>query len=123
MRCDELAWPLCLPYSLLTYIYLVLLNAIATMSGILVWGIYVVIVLACVKLPPHMGDGDRVVSGGEQTFPRSSDWELGIVCWARSYWAPVMGDRHLWRVRGCSFGNYGGVRRAIPVMGADCRSC
>jgi len=35
--CDELAWPLYLPYSVLTDTYHELMNALATMSEILVW--------------------------------------------------------------------------------------
>ena len=34
-----------------------------------------------------------------------------------------MGDEHLWRVQDRSFGNYSGVRRVIPIMGADYRPC
>ena len=56
------------------------------------------IVLACWKLPPHIGDGDQGYCEASGPFLRSSDWEPRDVCWAQ---APVMGDEHLWRVQDC----------------------
>ena len=47
-----------LPYSLLPILKFDLLDAMATMSEIWGMGINDVIVLACWKLPPHMGVGD-----------------------------------------------------------------
>jgi len=66
----------------------------------------------------------RIIAGASEPFLRSSDRELGIVCWAQSCAAPVMGEEHLWRVRDHSCENISrGVEEVIPVMGADREPC
>ena len=47
-----------LPYSLIPILSNELMYAIATMSEISGMRIYDVIILACWKMPPHIGDGD-----------------------------------------------------------------
>ena len=64
-----------------------------------------------------------MVSALIQIILGGSAIEFGVVCWARSCGAPVMGDEHLWWVRDRSCENYSRGGEAIPIMGADRGPC
>jgi len=84
-----------------------------------VWG-FVIDSLGVSGDPPYEESVSRTFAGASEPF-RSSDWGLGIVCWARP-------TKHMWRVR-VPFGETVPSRttavfwRAIPIMGADRGPC